>query len=129
MQEEVEIAREAKSKNPLMEDMIKEQEKYSKMSQDIPKKGADREAFTLALLQKFKKKLNTVKDNSSDEPMTQETNVEEDIDGDAWLTHNLRFEEQGPILAKDAVTKQDDWYDVYDPRNPINKRRRGEKPK
>ncbi|KAL1129855.1 hypothetical protein AAG570_012799 [Ranatra chinensis] len=28
------------------------------------------------------------------------------------------------ILAKDANTKNDDWYDITDPRNSVNKRRR-----
>jgi hypothetical protein len=40
------------------------------------------------------------------------------------LTHKLRFEANAPILAKDASTKTDDWFEIYDPRNPINKRRR-----
>ncbi len=28
------------------------------------------------------------------------------------------------VLAKDANTKDDDWYEIFDPRNPITKRRR-----
>lgn len=34
----------------------------------------------------------------------------------------------GNILAKDASTKKDDWYenDIANPQNPINKRKRGE---
>lgn len=40
------------------------------------------------------------------------------------LTHELHFEERGAVLAKDASTKGDDWFDIYDPRNPINKRKR-----
>ena len=35
-----------------------------------------------------------------------------------------QFESDGPVLAKDASTKDDDWFDIYDPRNPVNKRRR-----
>lgn len=46
---------------------------------------------------------------------------------DDWLSHTLQFDQGAvAVLAKDASTKQDDWYDVYDPRNPINKRKRGE---
>lgn len=43
-------------------------------------------------------------------------------------THTLKFEETGSILAKDASTKRDDWYenDISNPQNPINKRKRGE---
>jgi peptidyl-prolyl cis-trans isomerase SDCCAG10 len=40
------------------------------------------------------------------------------------LTHKLRFEANAPVLAKDASTKTADWFEIYDPRNPINKRRR-----
>jgi hypothetical protein len=39
----------------------------------------------------------------------------------------LRFEQKAPILAKDASTKDEkpgDWFDLNDPRNPINQRRR-----
>lgn len=42
------------------------------------------------------------------------------------MTHNLHFKDDAPVLARDANTKQDDWYEIYDPRNPLNKRRRGE---
>lgn len=43
-------------------------------------------------------------------------------------SHTLKFEEMGNILAKDASTKRDDWYenDIANPQNPINKRKRGE---
>lgn len=40
------------------------------------------------------------------------------------MGHTLRFEDKGAVLAKDASTKGDDWFDIYDPRNPINKRKR-----
>jgi hypothetical protein len=39
----------------------------------------------------------------------------------------LRFEQKTPTLAKDASTKDEkpgDWFDLNDPRNPINQRRR-----
>lgn len=32
--------------------------------------------------------------------------------------------EEKTVVAKDANTKSDDWYEIYDPRNPITKRRR-----
>lgn len=49
---------------------------------------------------------------------------------DEWLSHTLQFENSVvAVLAKDASTKQDDWYDVYDPRNSLNKRKRGDKEK
>ncbi|KAG8224839.1 hypothetical protein J437_LFUL002286 [Ladona fulva] len=41
------------------------------------------------------------------------------------LVHKLEYEDETPILAKDAnKAKGDDWFEIYDPRNPINQRRR-----
>lgn len=51
---------------------------------------------------------------------------DDDIDGDNWLAHTLSFQEAGAILAKDASTKSDHWHDIYDPRNALNKRKRGD---
>jgi peptidyl-prolyl cis-trans isomerase SDCCAG10 len=41
----------------------------------------------------------------------------------------LKFEDKNPSLARDANTKSDDWFEIYDPRNPLNKRRREESKK
>nr|CAD7609090.1 unnamed protein product [Timema genevievae] len=107
-----------------------EQEKYKALKTQVPKKGTTREAFTLSLLAKFKNKLATAKekiqDSSDTEGRSTETRVEDDDDynDDNWLTHTLRFESNTPVLAKDANTKNDDWFEITDPRNPINKRRR-----
>ena len=45
------------------------------------------------------------------------------------LEHTLKFEDETPIVARDANTKGDDWFEIYDPRNPLNKRRREESKK
>ena len=43
------------------------------------------------------------------------------------LKHRLTFEsEEKLVLAKDANIQNEDTFDIYDPRNPLNKRRRGE---
>ncbi|GBP90378.1 Peptidyl-prolyl cis-trans isomerase CWC27 homolog [Eumeta japonica] len=47
----------------------------------------------------------------------------------ARMGHKLHFEDKGAVLAKDASTKGDDWFDIYDPRNPLNKRKREESDK
>lgn len=60
--------------------------------------------------------------NTSDD---DEEQIEKDIQTDAWLCHTFRQNGKSqPIVAKDASTKDDDWYDIYDPRHPINKRKR-----
>lgn len=87
------------------------------------------EQQTLELLKKFQAKLDNVKSSTSTENQTvkpiNDTNYD-DVDGDDWLSHKLSFQEPGAILAKDASTKSDQWHDIYDPRNALNKRKRGE---
>ncbi|CAG9863683.1 unnamed protein product [Phyllotreta striolata] len=97
-----------------------EYDSYKVKKQQLPKKGKDRESFTLALLDKFKTKLHSVKEKE------QNKNDEGTEDEESWLSHNLKFEDGDPILAKDANTKNDDWFEIFDPRHPIAKRRRGE---
>lgn len=74
------------------------------------------------MLEKFKK---TIQNNK-----TKKLNEDdEDIPfKDSWLTHKMTCTGDDEIvLAKDAnVGKEDDWFDIYDPRNPLNKRRREE---
>lgn len=123
-----------------MKEFLSVQEQYSEKKKQLPKKGSSRESFTLQLLEKFKNKLHNVQEQAADEEPDEaatgsgataagegDEDVEQDIERGTWLSHRLQFEKNDPILAKDAVTKDDDWYDVYDPRNPLNKRKRGEK--
>lgn len=122
-----------------MKEYIETQEKYKKAKEKLPKKGKTREDFTMELFNQFKNKLqdareytkDNTKDNtkdttSSDQKMSTDTE-DDDPHDKSWLTHALHCEEKAPVLAKDASTKNDDWFEIYDPRNPLNKRRRGEK--
>merc|ERR1711874_511040 len=82
-----------------------------------------------ALLEKFKSKLSNLGETGDDEKKEEEKKEDEgddddDISGDNWMKTTLKFESNDPVLAKDASTKDDDWFDIYDPRNPLNKRRR-----
>lgn len=121
------VEEEKKQQNQLMKDYISERDKYALLKTN-KKKGTSRQDFTLQLLSKFKSKLNSVieQNQDGDEEPGKSTKEEDVLNEDGWLGHTLKFEENGAVLAKDAATKQDDWYDVYDPRNPLNKRRRGE---
>lgn len=47
----------------------------------MPKKGAGREEFTLGLLEKFKKKLHSVKEKSEEET---EEKVDDNVDDETW---------------------------------------------
>jgi len=128
-------------KNHVLETFHKEQKRYAevKASRPIPKQKASREEQTMALLAKFKAKLSgfkaeddeeETKEDKEGEEKTDEKKEDEDneeIEGDDWMnkgSKGLVFDNDGPIVAKDASTKDDDWFDIYDPRNPINKRRR-----
>lgn len=102
--------------------------KYKQKKQEMPKKGQSREEFTLSLLSKFQKKLAEAKDKAQNIADQESDKKDDDSNAESesedWLTHKLQFEEKLPVLAKDASTKDDDWFEIYDPRNPINKRRR-----
>ncbi|VDM73322.1 unnamed protein product [Strongylus vulgaris] len=54
----------------------------------------------------------------------------EDVVGDDWMGHKFEAEDEDPKLskAKDANLREEseDWYDISDPRNKMNQRRRGE---
>ncbi|XP_053621240.1 spliceosome-associated protein CWC27 homolog isoform X2 [Plodia interpunctella] len=113
--------------NEMYKQYVEEQERYKKMKEKVPKKGTARENFTLELLAKFKNKLHAIKEKAQTEGETETKDEEEDINTDNWLGHTLKFEDKGAVLAKDASTKGDDWFDIYDPRNPINKRKREKK--
>lgn len=121
-------------KTGVMKEYIENQEKYKEAKSKLPKKGKSREDFTMALLNKFRNKLQNAKDTIKDRspsPDERESKDKDDDDFDpsdeSWMVHTLRCEEKPPVLAKDASTKDDDWFEIYDPRNPLNKRRRGEK--
>jgi peptidyl-prolyl cis-trans isomerase SDCCAG10 len=116
--EEKAIEEKKLEENETVEEYKSEYDKYKSKKDALPKKGAGREQFTLQLLDKFKKKLQSMKDGEED----KEQNEEEQ----AWLKHRLCFQEKTPILAKDANKKDDDWFEIYDPRSTLNKRRRGE---
>lgn len=126
---EKEVQEKPETSNEMVKEYIEEKVKYTTLNQKLPKKGSTREQFTLDLLKKFRNKLEHLKQNTehkdNDESL-DEANIEKEIQGDDWLAHTLRFEQTVPILAKDASMKSDDWYDAYDPRNPLNKRKRGE---
>merc|ERR1711915_906057 len=106
---------EEEKNNDMLLSYHKEQKKYKEKTKgNVPKKKASREDATLAMLAKFKQKLEKINDVEEDE----------DVTGDNWMKNTLKFESNDPVLAKDASTKDDDWFDIYDPRNPLNQRRR-----
>lgn len=131
--QKIEQEEKKEKKSEIMKEYIETQEKYKEVKSKLPKKGKTREDFTMELLSKFRNKLHSAKETVSEQSTSpgkeQEDKDTDDFDpaDESWMVHALRCEEKVPVLAKDASTKDDDWFEIYDPRNPLNKRRRGEK--
>ncbi|CAG5100018.1 Similar to CWC27: Spliceosome-associated protein CWC27 homolog (Pongo abelii) [Cotesia congregata] len=133
IKEQQKLAEEQKKakKGKLIEEFV-EIPKYREAVEKIPLKGESRDSFTMQMLNKFKSKLQDVKESTSDGGTTENKDVKDDDDDDddeddeSWMQRSLVCDDNNPTLAKDANTKNDDWFEIYDPRNPLNKRRRGE---
>lgn len=97
-----------------MEEFVNETKKYKK---EIPKKGSNREQNLWEAMQDFKKNLQKF------EQATKDTNPK-----NSWFKHKMQCTgEDEIVLARDAnIRNEEEWYDLSDPRNPLNKRRRGE---
>ncbi|XP_014637022.1 PREDICTED: peptidyl-prolyl cis-trans isomerase CWC27 homolog [Ceratotherium simum simum] len=102
----------------------REKQKYEALRKQQPKKGTSREDQTLALLNQFKSKL-TQAIAETPENDVSETEVEDD---EGWMSHVLQFEDKSRKV-KDASMQDSDTFEIYDPRNPVNKRRREESKK
>ncbi|XP_025207664.1 spliceosome-associated protein CWC27 homolog [Melanaphis sacchari] len=107
--------------DPLKHQYLENIKIYSSKKSEIPKKGSNREEFSLSLLEKFKNKLHNAIQSSQEKPEKVSETEEEDDD---WKSHPLKFQKDDAVLAKDANKKDDDWFEIYDPRSAINKRKR-----
>ena len=122
----------SKSKNSAEDNALvvanKEEMKKYKEKYNYPKKGASRESFTLDLLDRFRKKIHAVKERTAAEGEEAEaenqSGDEDDDTSDRWMAQKLHFKDETPVLAKDASTKDNDWYEISDPRSKISQQRR-----
>uniref|UniRef100_A0A8C7QX39 Spliceosome-associated protein CWC27 homolog n=2 Tax=Salmoninae TaxID=504568 RepID=A0A8C7QX39_ONCMY len=101
--------------------------KYEDMRKQKLKKGSSREAQTMALLDRFKSKLSSAITETSEAPEEAPEELAED-DDKGWMAHVLQFDEQ-TRKVKDANMQDEDTFEISDPRNPVNKRRREESKK
>ncbi|KAM4810167.1 spliceosome-associated protein CWC27 homolog [Rhinophrynus dorsalis] len=115
--------------NSALEEYHKEKEKYEDLKKKNSKKGTSREQQTLAILDRFKSKLtqaiSEAPQEEEEEGVASETEEEDDK---GWMSHVLHFDEQSRKV-KDANMQDEDTFEIYDPRNPVNKRRREESKK
>ncbi|XP_053303995.1 spliceosome-associated protein CWC27 homolog [Spea bombifrons] len=111
-----------------VEQYLKEKEKYEERKKKNTKKGASREEQTLAMLDRFKSKLTqAISETPKEDAPEAEAEVEDD---EGWMSHVLQFDEnEKSRKVKDANMQDEDTFEIYDPRNPVNKRRREESKK
>ncbi|EHB10940.1 Peptidyl-prolyl cis-trans isomerase SDCCAG10, partial [Heterocephalus glaber] len=95
----------------------REKQKYEVLRKQQAKKGTSRE-------DQFKSKLLTQVAETPENDIA-ETEVEDD---EGWMSHVLQFEDKSRKV-KDASMQDSDTFEIYDPRNPVNKRRREESKK
>ncbi|XP_076066814.1 spliceosome-associated protein CWC27 homolog [Oratosquilla oratoria] len=109
-----------------MRDYKKDREEYEEKKKQLPKKGTSREKQTLALLQRFRSKVMEAVENEDEggEAVDDDDDDDDEENNDKWLRYRIKFNDDAPVLAKDASRKDEHWYDLDDPRNAINKRRR-----
>ncbi|KAK3611962.1 hypothetical protein CHS0354_011620 [Potamilus streckersoni] len=121
---EEEVKYESTPKNDALAEYQKETQKYKDMRNQQAKKGPEREEMTLNLLAKFQAKLHAAKSLVEEEKAETKDGEEEEDDGDlSWMRHKLTFEEHNKKVI-DANINDLDRYEIYDPRNPLTKRRR-----
>ncbi|XP_037340294.1 spliceosome-associated protein CWC27 homolog [Pungitius pungitius] len=114
-----------KPPNEAVAEYLEGRKKYEEQRKQKLKKGSTREQQTLALLNQFKSKLSSAITEEAPEDAVEEL-AEDDDKG--WMGHVLQFDEQSRKV-KDAAAPDEDTFEIYDPRNPVNKRRREESKK
>ncbi|XP_076875229.1 spliceosome-associated protein CWC27 homolog [Brachyhypopomus gauderio] len=119
-------ADESKPTSEAVTEFLEGRRKYEEMRIQKLKKGSSREAQTLALLERFKTRLSSAISEAPETPEDVEELGEDDDKG--WMAHVLQFDEQ-TRKVKDANMQDEDTFEIYDPRNPVNKRRREESKK
>ncbi|CAI5443895.1 unnamed protein product [Caenorhabditis angaria] len=117
----------------------------SKTSGLVKKKDSRREQQTMQMLDRFKKRLGAsnqeailhdkkVEISKKEEELEEEKKFGLDLDaedmaGISWMAHKFKAEDQDlSSKAKDANLREEDedWYSITDPRNRLNRRKRGE---
>ncbi|XP_013879400.1 spliceosome-associated protein CWC27 homolog [Austrofundulus limnaeus] len=115
---------EKKPTNEAVAEYLEGRKKYEELRKTKLKKGSNREEQTMALLNNFKSKLSSA---ITENPEGDVEELAEDEDT-GWMAHVLQFDEQ-TRKVKDANMQDEDTFEIYDPRNPVNKRRREESKK
>ncbi|KAH8868172.1 Peptidyl-prolyl cis-trans isomerase CWC27 isoform 2 [Schistosoma japonicum] len=113
----------SKTSQPLVDDLDTFSADFASYKAKSKKavKGSEREAVTLSLLEKFGNRLRSVigSEESNEEPCKFSA-------VDDWMKSRLVSEVPTPARkVLDPTMPHPDRYDLYDPRNPLNVRKRG----
>uniref|UniRef100_A0A6B2G429 Spliceosome-associated protein CWC27 homolog (Trinotate prediction) n=1 Tax=Myxobolus squamalis TaxID=59785 RepID=A0A6B2G429_MYXSQ len=108
--------------------------KYSKRKKILPilNKSEHRELLTLEMLKSFENDLSQIQQKALIREQQRNEGKEIDLETETgWMNHLLTFDKPSPYIssALDANVEIADRYDITDPRNPINQRKGGLKPK
>ncbi|XP_034566268.1 spliceosome-associated protein CWC27 homolog [Notolabrus celidotus] len=117
---------EKKASNEAVAEYLEGRKRYEDLRKQKKTKKSGREEQTLALLNNFKSKLSSAITEAPQDEQEEEELAEDDDKG--WMAHVLQFDEQ-TRKVKDANMQDEDTFEIYDPRNPVNKRRREESKK
>nr|CAB3234897.1 peptidyl-prolyl cis-trans isomerase CWC27 homolog [Phallusia mammillata] len=120
--------------NPLYADYKQQQKKYREKTSKNTEKGSSRESATLAMLNSFKTKMFSMReeagwedenhDGKDEEVENKDQELEDEEDDSGWLLHRLKHTTELRD-AKDVNREvTEDRFDISDPRNPLNQRRR-----
>lgn len=118
----------------VVEKYKQEVEKYEHLK-NVKKAKSHKEDKTLELLNAFRDRLfkaktvenqNEDNENGDEKKIDSKETVSEDASLKSILTHRLEIDEEIHQKVIDANIADNERYDIYDPRNPLNKRKREE---
>ncbi|XP_014675261.1 PREDICTED: peptidyl-prolyl cis-trans isomerase CWC27 homolog [Priapulus caudatus] len=115
--------------NEMLADIKRQRNKYKQQKKQLAKDKGAREQQTLALLKKFQQKLQEANEPAADDDSAVAGGGDDDDDDndddndEGWMHHRLEFEaHEGKV--RDVNVHEADAFEISDPRNPINQRRR-----
>lgn len=117
------------SQNPMFAEYKAQQKTYREKTSENKKKGSSREQETLAMLNSFQSKITAVRGEAGSDDskgtLRKDESDDDDDDEEGWMLHTLTRTEDTLRDAKDMNKDvNEDRYDIFDPRNPLNQRRR-----
>lgn len=122
--------REKKVETEVFKEYKEDVKKYEHLKNRKMKSG--KEDKTIELLKAFKERMFKAKYENID-PDTEKSEIEKECSKvqeieqtETILTHRLDVDEEIKRKVIDANIADHERYDIYDPRNPLNKRKRGE---